>query len=271
VSGSSDLYADDLRPPTSGINFIACHDGFTLYDLVSYNNKHNVANGENNRDGCDHNLSWNCGVEGDTTDPEIVALRRRQAKNFMAILMLSMGVPMILSGDEVLRSQKGNNNTWCQDNELSWFDWKRAEEQAGMFRFVRLLIGLRQRHRSLTRNTFLNGNPVPGRGLPDVSWHGARLNQPGWEDPTARLVAYTLAGLDEDEDDLHVILNMCEASRDVELPPIAGRRWHLAVDTALSEPDEIVAPTNQTVFDQPVYHVHPRSVVVLEARGLRAT
>lgn len=266
VSGSSDLYADDLRPPTSGINFITCHDGFTLYDLVSYNVKHNEANGEHNRDGCDHNLSWNCGVEGPTEDPEILALRERQAKNFMAILMLSLGVPMLLSGDEVLRTQRGNNNTWCQDNELSWFDWNRIETETVMLRFVKQLIRLRRRHRSLTRNSFLSGKPVPGRGLPDVAWHGVRLHEPGWDDPTIRLLAYTLAGLDDDEEDLHIILNMCEAPRDIELPVLPDRDWYRAVDTSLPSPDDIAEQAVQPVVGGALYHVGPRSVVVLEGR-----
>jgi glycogen operon protein len=267
VSGSSDLYADDLRPPTSGINFVTCHDGFTLYDLVSYNHKHNDANGENNRDGSDGNLSWNCGIEGETDDPEVLALRRRQAKNRLGILLLSLGVPMILSGDEVLRSQHGNNNTWCQDNALSWFDWERTTTHSGMLRFVKQLIRLRRRHRSLTRNSFLTGKSIPARGIPDVVWHGARLHEPGWDDPTCRMLAYTLAGLDETEDDLHIVLNMCEASRDVELPSLPGRGWYLAVDTSHAEPEDIIEPEAQVVFDRPIYHVGPRSVVVLEARN----
>ena len=127
MSGSSDLYAGKHRLPTSSINFITCHDGFTLWDLVSYNDKHNLANGENNRDGTSNNLSWNCGEEGETSDPEILALRRRQARNFMAILFLSQGVPMLLAGDEFLQTQGGNNNAWCQNNEISWLDWRLAE------------------------------------------------------------------------------------------------------------------------------------------------
>jgi glycogen operon protein len=267
VSGSTDLYADDLRPPTSGINFITCHDGFTLYDLVSYNHKHNEANGEHNRDGSDHNLSWNCGVEGDTDDTRVLALRRRQAKNFIAILMLSQGVPMILSGDEVLRSQRGNNNTWCQDNELSWFDWRLTEANSDMLRFVRELIHLRCRHASLRRNTFLTGELIPGRTIPDVDWHGARLHDPGWDDPTGRLLAFTLAGLDEAEEDLHVILNMSEAACDVDIPRIPGRSWYLAVDTARPEPENISALGEQPRYESSIYPAGPRSVVVLEARG----
>ena len=145
------------------INFVTCHDGFTLYDLVSYNDKHNEANGEDNRDGTNDNLSWNCGVEGDTDDAAVLALRRRQAKNLMAILFLSQGVPMILAGDEVLRSQRGNNNAYSQDNELSWFDWRLIETNRDMLRFTRELIALRKRHPSLRRRSFLTGRPRQAR------------------------------------------------------------------------------------------------------------
>ncbi len=161
LAGSHDMYRQ--RSPLHSVNFITCHDGFTLYDLVSYNDKHNEANGEDNRDGTNDNLSWNCGVEGDTDDAAVLALRRRQAKNFMAILFLSQGVPMILAGDEVLRSQRGNNNAYSQDNELSWFDWRLIETNRDMLRFTRELIALRKRHPSLRRRRFLTGRPAPGR------------------------------------------------------------------------------------------------------------
>lgn len=269
LSGSSDLYADDFRPPTSSINFITCHDGFTLYDLVSYNRKHNESNGENNRDGSDNNLSWNSGTEGNTDDPAILGLRCRQAKNFMGILMLSLGVPMILSGDEVLRSQEGNNNTWCQNNALSWFDWNLVETHSRMRRYVTLLIRLRRRHPSLTRNTFLNGKILPQRGIPDVVWHGIRLHEPGWDDPTNRLLAYTLAGLDSVEPDLHIILNMSEVTHECALPVVPHRVWHLAVDTFRSEPEDIILPEAQCPYDPPSYAARPHSVVVLEGRDRR--
>ena len=152
LAGSHDMYGS--RTPLHSVNFVTCHDGFTLYDLVSYNDKHNEANGEDNRDGSNDNLSWNCGVEGDTDDRAVLALRRRQAKNFMAILFLSQGVPMILAGDEVLRSQRGNNNAYCQDNEISWFDWRLVETNRDMLRFTRELIALRKRHPSLRRKAF---------------------------------------------------------------------------------------------------------------------
>lgn len=157
LCGSADLYEWSGRLPRHSINFVTCHDGFTLHDLVSYNHKHNLANGEGNRDGCNENYSWNCGVEGETHDPEILGLRKRQAKNLMATLMLSQGVPMILAGDEFLRTQRGNNNAWCQDNEISWVDWTLQEKNKDFLRFVREMIQLRKRHPVLRRRRFLQG------------------------------------------------------------------------------------------------------------------
>jgi glycogen operon protein len=266
IAGSADLYADDGRRPANSINFITCHDGYTLYDLVSYNTKHNEANGEDNRDGSNDNLSWNCGVEGKTDDPAVRALRRRQAKNIMAILMLSRGVPMILAGDEVLRTQRGNNNAWCQDNELGWFDWRLVETNHDMLRYTRELIALRRRHANLTANRFFSDAPVPGRGIPSVAWHGVSLNEPLWQDSQARFLAVTIAGLNQDEEDLHLVLNMSEQTLDVPLPKIDSRRWHRALDTAQDAPVDILERERQVPLAGPAYRVNPRSVVVLEAR-----
>ncbi len=188
IAGSSDLYQANLRHPINSINFVTCHDGFTLADLVSYDHKHNADNHEGNNDGCNHNLSWNCGVEGDTDDADILALRRRQAKNFMAILLLSQGIPMINAGDEMLRSTGGNNNTWCQDNALGWIDWSLAEQNADMLRFVAGLIALRRRHRSLRRRNFL--------GADDIDWYGTLGEPPAWGDANARELAFTLYARD---------------------------------------------------------------------------
>lgn len=269
IAGSADLYADDGRCPANSINFVTCHDGFTLNDLVSYNGKHNAANGEDNRDGSNDNLSWNCGVEGATDDPAVNVLRIRQAKNLLAILMLSRGVPMLLAGDEVLRTQQGNNNAWCQDNDLGWFDWSLTERNATMLRYTRELIALRRRHPCLTVNRYFSGQPVPGRTVPlaaDVNWHGIRLNEPLWHDPHAQVLAFTLAGLSEAEADVHVILNMSGQHLDAPLPDLGARRWHRALDTALSAPQDIRPPADQTVLPALRYAVQPRSVVVLEAR-----
>jgi isoamylase len=265
IAGSADLYADEGRLPCNSINFITCHDGFTLHDLVSYNGKHNAANGEENRDGSNDNLSCNCGVEGETIDAAVTALRDRQAKNYVALLMLSRGVPMLLAGDEVLRTQRGNNNAYSQDNEISWFDWRLVDSRRAMLRFVRELIALRRRHPCLTANRFFHGRPVPGRDLRDVTWHGARLDAPGWGDPNGRMLAVTIAGTGEEED-LHVILNMAEAAIDVEIPPIADRRWHVAIDTARESPFDVVERARQMPYAGPRYRTRAHSVVALEAR-----
>ncbi len=265
IAGSADLYADDGRLPEHSINLITCHDGFTLCDLVSYDAKHNQANGEENRDGSDENLSWNCGVEGEASDPEIVRLRRRQAKNFMAILFLSQGVPMILAGDEVLRTQRGNNNAYCHDNELSWIDWRLVETNRDMLRFVRELIALRKRHPSLRRQRFPTGRSAPGATQPDVAWHGERLHEPPWHDGSAQLLCFTLAGVRTGEAPLHAILNMSDVARAVAVPVLAGCHWRRALDTSFASPHEITRPEQQTAVDGEHYVAQSRSVVVLEA------
>jgi len=266
IAGSADMYAPGGRLPCNSINFITCHDGFTLADLVSYNGKHNEANGENNRDGSDDNLSWNCGAEGDTTDAGILALRRQQAKNFITLLMLSRGVPMLRAGDEVLHSQRGNNNVYCQDNELSWFDWNQVSSNREMLRFTREAIALRRRHPSLTANHFYTGKNVPGRGMPEIAWHGVRLNKPPWKDAGTEVLAFTVAGIDRDEADVHAILNMSGQTVDAELPVIPGRSWRLTVNTAGASPDDVIEPSRcGDRVPTPGFRVAPHSVVVLEA------
>ena len=264
IAGSSDLYEARGRLPANSINFVTCHDGFTLYDLVSYNKKHNQANGEDNRDGHDHNLSWNCGIEGPTDDPEILALRRRQARNLTAILLLSQGVPMLLAGDELLRTKQGNNNTYCQNNELSWIDWRLRVDNGDMLDFTRAMIALRKRHPTLRRRRFLTGKPDREGAPPDITWHGVKLGQPGWDDGDAQTLAFMLAGLAEDEPHLHVMLNMQDQPLDFALPPLEGRGWYLAVDTG-SLPS-VWAPEQQHSVHNGRYRVGPRSVVVLEGR-----
>jgi isoamylase len=194
-TGSSDLYQEDGRAPFASINFVTAHDGFTLRDLVSYNEKHNEANGENNRDGTDDNRSWNCGVEGPTDDPAVDALRARQRRNFLATLFLSQGVPMLLGGDELGRTQGGNNNAWCQDNEISWFDWEDADEDS--LEYTRRLIRLRREHPVFRRQHFLTGRAVSGSGLPDVWWFrpdGRRMTQRDWQRGDAHTLGVFLNG-----------------------------------------------------------------------------
>jgi isoamylase len=265
-SGSSDLYQDDDRLPLNSVNFISCHDGFTLYDMTSYNEKHNEGNGENNRDGNNNVLSWNCGTEGDTDDPVILALRHKQAKNFMAILLLSQGTPMINAGDEVLRSQQGNNNVWCQNNELGWFDWSLTGTNSDMLRFTRLMIAFRQRHACLMHSRFLNGMEREGHWFPDITWHSERLNQPLWEDPAARVLACTLGAVDSREEDLFVIMNMQASKLVMSLPRVAKGDWYLAIDTAAESPLDIISPVDQPLQAAPTCSVQPRSVVVFEHR-----
>jgi len=261
MAGSADLYQSSGHLPLNSVNFITCHDGFTLNDLVSYNYKHNEANGEDNRDGIDSNLSWNCGVEGETEDPEIDALRRRQIKNFTAILLLSQGIPMITAGDEVRRTQKGNNNAYCQDNELTWFDWKLVEKNSDIFRFFKLMVAFRKRYADLSRRRFFSGE-INERGLADVSWHGTKLFSPGWEDPNARSLAFTLGGL-EGNADIHVMLNMYWEALDFEIPSLEGREWYKVIDTAESSPRDIVEPGQEAMVSGNVCLVQGRSVVVL--------
>ena len=264
LAGSSDLYEERGQLPVNSINFITCHDGFTLNDLVSYNTKHNEENGEDNRDGINDNLSWNCGIEGGTTDPAVEALRNRQIKNFAVILLLSRGVPMILAGDEVRRSQKGNNNAYCQDNEISWFDWNLTATNQDMYRFWRRMIEFRKNHPPLRRRHFFNG-AMNERGLADVSWHGCKLNCPGWSDPEARALGVTLGGFNG-EADIHVMLNMYSGALDFEVPLLTDRLWFKAIDSAEPSPYDIVDPGSETEFGGNLCSVQGRSVVVLISR-----
>jgi isoamylase len=264
IAGSSDLYQHQNGLPINSINFITCHDGFTLIDLFSYNEKHNEANGEENRDGCNNNLSYNHGAEGTTDSYEINELRKKQAKNAMVILLLSEGVPMILAGDEVLNSQNGNNNCYCQNNERSWIDWNQAKMNTDMFRFVQQMIELRKRHSSVMRRRFLTGDFLKNRGIRDIAWYDEKLNSPHWEDHQTRLLAFTLAGVKENEADLHIIINMSDKSYLVELPVIQGRQWCLAIDTSKNSPEDIVRRPNQKIYKGKTYQVPSKTVVGFE-------
>ena len=216
---------------------MTCHDGFTLWDLVSYNKKHNRANGEDNRDGASENFSWNCGVEGPTRDPEIWGLRRRQVRKLIATLFLSQGVPMILAGDEFLRTQKGNNNAWCQDNEISWLDWSLGEKNADFLRFTREMIALRRRHPSLPP-------PLP-RSTGDVIWHGTQPFKPDFSH-TSRTSPLTLDGRKtgrEPDRDFYMAFNASTEMLRFIIPPAPqGKPWRRVVDTALASPLDIVGP-----------------------------
>jgi len=262
IAGSADLFQRFGEVPDNSINFITAHDGFTLNDLVSYNTKHNEANGEGNRDGNNDNDSWNCGVEGDTGDPAIEELRQRQIKNFAAILLLSQGTPMIVAGDEVRRTQRGNNNAYCQDNEISWFDWDLVQRNHDIFRFFKEMIAFRGRHPIVHRPRYFTGE-ANERGLLDIAWHGCKLNSPGWSDPRSSVLAFTMGGFDN-EADLHVMLNMSGQDLDFEVPPVLGRPWWRAVDTSLPSPQDIAQPGDEIEIKPDVsYRVNARSVVVL--------
>jgi len=264
LSGSADLYESTGHTPMNSINFITCHDGFTLNDLVSYNQKHNSANGEGNRDGIDNNLSWNCGTEGPTNDPTIEVRRQRQIKNFCTLLFLAQGVPMFMMGDEVRRSQQGNNNPYCQDNAGNWFNWDDLNTHAEILRFFRQMIRFRKSHPELTRGRFFDG-AVNARGLKDVSWHGCMLNQPGWFDPEARALGFTLGG-EGSNADLHVMANMYWESLLFQIPQASGRQWYRTIDTAQPSPNDISDIGHEQLITDSTYLVTGRSVVVLMSK-----
>lgn len=265
VQGSPDMYWH--RGPTASINFVTCHDGFTLRDLVSYNEKHNIANGENNRDGTGQNFSWNCGVEGPTDDEAINELRYRQMRNAMTILMVSQGVPMLLMGDEIAHTKHGNNNTYCQDNTLTWFDWDRIEQEADFHTFMKRLIAFRKAHPVLRGHDFLRGEDYLGTGLPDISFHGVQAWQPDWSIPSHSL-AFMLDGAHarggrQPDDTLYVAMNAYWEPLTFELPrPPQGTHWHTAIDTTLPTGFPEV-PTLLT--EQRHREVPSRSVTVLIA------
>jgi glycogen operon protein len=260
--GSPDIYGHEEREAEQSINFVTCHDGFTLDDLVSYNHKHNEGNGENNRDGSDDNLSWNCGSEGPTDDPAIEALRNRQVKNFLVLELLAAGTPMVLMGDEVRRSQGGNNNAYCQDGEISWFDWSLLERHADIHRFVKLLNAFRQRRDTVAEGRKVSLNQLLQRAK--IQWHGVVLNRPDWSEHSHSL-AFTLPTL-RGRFRLHGMLNAYWEPLRFELPPIPEESrggWRRCVDTALASPDDFCPWETAPFVEHGEYIVQPRSVVVL--------
>ena len=270
LAGSSDLYQTSGRSPFHSVNFVTCHDGFTLHDLVTYNTKHNEANGEDNRDGTEDNISCNYGVEGETDDPTINAIRTRQIKNFLATLMLSQGLPMILGGDEFGRTQKGNNNAYCQNNELSWYDWHLVEKNQEIVRFTRELIALRKQHPCLRRAHFFSGQDTDQDGLPDISWHGIVPNQSDWSSGSKSLACLIDGSCPEIDDqgsdnDLYLMFNAFEKALSFSLPESpAGKRWLRVLDTSLPSPHDICPEGNElSVKAGRRYQVAPRSLVVL--------
>jgi isoamylase len=258
IVGSPQIYGCKQREPEVSVNFVTCHDGFTLNDLVSYAVKHNQGNGESNRDGTNDNRSWNCGVEGPTRDVAVEALRERQIRNLLACTIISLGMPMIAMGDEIRRTQGGNNNAYCQDNETSWFDWSLVSKHAGLLRFVRLLIDRRLR-RDMAQES---GTEMLIHRLRNSkkSWHGVKLNQPDWSD-SSHSIALS-AEIVKNRLFIHWILNAWQEPLDFELPTESGQ-WNRWIDTSLESPEDIVAwEEARSVFGQS-YRAAPNSVVVL--------
>jgi len=272
LAGSADLYQDDGRSAYNSINFITCHDGFTLNDLVSYNGKHNDANLEHNTDGTNDNNSWNCGVEGDTTDVAINALRKQLARNYICMLFFSMGTPMLLGGDEFMRTQRGNNNAYCQDSEISWFDWNAVEKNADILDFCRKTIAFTRKHTVLQQRKFFHGKDMDTDGVPDISWFDANLSNPQWDDGEARLLCYRLDGGEVPSDlgtyYLFIILNADFNQRRVAIPPVRdGMRWQRVIDTSLPSGNDFLETGKEIVLDPAdFYLVNPRSTVLLLAQ-----
>ncbi len=281
LTGSSDLYKRSNRNPHASVNFITCHDGFTLRDLVSYNGKHNEANGEENRDGADDNDSWNSGVEGPSDDPAIQALRRRQMKNFIATLFLSQGTPMFFGGDEFGKTKLGNNNTYCQDNEFSWFNWEITEEARALFTFTRSCIALRRQHPIFRRKSFFQERRLTGRGVKDIHWFrpdGKEMRVKEWRTSFAKSLGMQLVGnaipeRDADgnriiDDSFLLLLNAHWEPVDFTLPRPITAPWHPVLDTFLPG-ESFVAESLQTPSNR--YLVGPRSLVLLcsPKRGTR--
>ena len=263
--GSPDIYGYEEREPEQSINFVTCHDGFTLNDLVCYNDKHNEANCEENRDGSNDNLSWNCGVEGPTDDQGIERLRNRQVKNFLTLTLLSVGTPMLLMGDEVRRSQNGNNNTYCQDNEMSWFDWGMVARHADIHRLVKQLVAFRQNRQlpigrqDTTLNELLRNQPV--------QWHGIKLNSPDWSHES-HVISATVS-LPENRLLLNIMVNAYWEELVFEIPPGGDvyEPWRRCIDTSLDSPDDVCDWFNAPEIFTSTYQVQPRSVVLLITRA----
>jgi isoamylase len=260
--GSPDMYGHRDREPEQGINFVTCHDGFTMYDLVSYNSKYNEANLEQNRDGTNNNLSFNHGVEGPTENPEILALRKRQMKNFFAMTLISLGAPMLLMGDEICRTQQGNNNAYCQDNALSWMDWSLLDKHGDLYRFVKLLIESRLKRDSAAEGFLMTLNELLlGRA---VTWHGQKLNQPNWNG-NSHSIAFTVQSVTRKQQ-LHYMINAWKEPLSFELPPhprgkkLKWKRW---IDTSMPSPHDICDTTQLEEVEDETYTLPPFTFVAV--------
>jgi glycogen operon protein len=276
IAGSSDLYDHSGRRPHASVNFVTCHDGFTLHDLVSYNQKHNEANLEGNRDGENNNHSFNYGVEGPTSDPKVRAVRERQKRNFLATVFLSLGVPMLYAGDEVGRTQRGNNNAYCQDNEISWLDWQRSVEQEDLLRFTKYVIALRREQPVLNRRRFFQGRSTRESAVKDISWFasdGSEMSEVNWQDEHARALGVRLDGTQIDETDaqgnlivgdtLFLLFSAHDDAMQFSLPArTPTQRWERLLDT--SDPRW----ARRILYDSLSYELNPRAVVVFRLREL---
>ncbi|HET8656300.1 MAG TPA: glycogen debranching protein GlgX [Longimicrobiaceae bacterium] len=275
LTGSSDLYGDDGRRPYASINFVTAHDGFTLADLVSYDRKHNEMNGEENRDGNDHALSWNCGAEGPTDDPGVLELRERQKRNFLATLLFSQGVPMISGGDELGRTQEGNNNAYCQDNEISWYDWELDDRRRALLDFTKRVVALRREHPALHRRRFFRGRKIHGSEIRDITWFqpsGEEMAEEEWQAQWARALAMRMGGealgeVDENgdlvrDDSLLILFNAHHEAIDFHAPAAPGDQgWELVLDTASVEP---AAPA-EPLGDGATYPLGARALALFRA------
>ena len=255
ICGSSDLYQSSGKGPARSLNFVTCHDGFTLNDLVSYKQKHNDENGEFNRDGADANYSDNCGVEGPSQDPNVEGMRNRLIKNFLLTLFISRGVPMLLGGDEFRRTQRGNNNAYCQDNEASWFDWSLLEKHEEMYRFTRGMIAFRRAHHVLRREKFYTDA--------EIKWFAPNSATPSWADQRQKSFACLILG--ETEPDLFILFNADTSPVDFFIPALpAGKIWRLAVDTSRTNPDDFFDPGKEPpIHSQNGFRLEPRSSAIL--------
>jgi glycogen operon protein len=271
LQGSPDLYAASGRSPATSINFITCHDGFTLMDLVSYNGKHNEANGENNNDGTNDNDSWNCGWEGATDNEGINRLRRRQIKNAIALLLISQGVPMLLMGDEMGRTQLGNNNTYCHDNHLNWLDWDLLEKNADLFQFVKHCIAFRKAHPVLRNPWHFQNRDYVGSGYADISWHGTKAWHVDWS--SNHLLAFLLSGSHAKQgtvadDDIYVAINMHHEAHWFEIPSLPSpKQWYVFANTGVDAPDDSWLPGSEPrLATQEGLLLGDRSLVILVGR-----
>jgi len=274
LSGSSDLYLRDGRKPFHSINFITSHDGFTLNDLVSYNGKHNEDNGEENRDGTENNNSYNYGSEGLTDDPVLSTIREQQLKNFFGTIMVSLGTPMILGGDEIARTQRGNNNAYCHDDEISWYDWSLFEKNKGLFRFVKMMIAFRLKHPGFMRPEFYTGRGGSYNAIPDINWYNEKGVSPDWEK-----IGYSFAlqingrradvTRDKDDSDFYIMFNAGLDQVIFSIPPVVDRKsWFRVVDTSIRSPNDILPAGDEKKLAPPSkYKVNARSMAILISKS----